>query len=71
MGRQLRRLYSRPSSSTRYVNINLTPCQAPHGGRADMCEDSTDIGCFQGFLVFCGFQGLLHLRENRRGAIAL
>ncbi|KAG6140401.1 hypothetical protein E4U24_008483 [Claviceps purpurea] len=25
----------------------------------------------QAFLVFCGFQGLLHVRENRRGAIAL
>lgn len=25
----------------------------------------------QGFLVFCGLQGLLHMRENRRGAIAL
>ncbi len=25
----------------------------------------------QGFLVFCGLQGLLHLRESRRGAIAL
>ncbi|EPE04770.1 hypothetical protein F503_06319 [Ophiostoma piceae UAMH 11346] len=23
------------------------------------------------FLVFCGLQGMLHLRENRRGAIAL
>lgn len=26
---------------------------------------------FQGFFVFCGLQGLLHLRESRRGAIAL
>ncbi|KAI0861938.1 hypothetical protein F4860DRAFT_513367 [Xylaria cubensis] len=23
------------------------------------------------FLVCCGFQGVLHMRENRRGAIAL
>ncbi|KAH9891386.1 hypothetical protein F4778DRAFT_784979 [Xylariomycetidae sp. FL2044] len=23
------------------------------------------------FLVFCGLQGMLHVRENRRGAIAL
>jgi hypothetical protein len=31
-----------------------------------------DTGCSdQGFFVFCGLQGLLHLRENRRGAIAL
>ncbi|KAI1188752.1 hypothetical protein F5B17DRAFT_429190 [Nemania serpens] len=28
--------------------------------------------CFpQAFLVCCGLQGVLHLRENRRGAIAL
>ncbi|KAK4217694.1 hypothetical protein QBC37DRAFT_369813 [Rhypophila decipiens] len=26
---------------------------------------------YAGFLVFCGLQGLLHLRESRRGAIAL
>ncbi|KAK3337106.1 hypothetical protein B0T19DRAFT_60666 [Cercophora scortea] len=26
---------------------------------------------YAGFLVFCGLQGLLHLRENRRGSIAL
>ena len=25
----------------------------------------------QGFLVFCGLQGMLHVRESRRGAIAL
>jgi ribonuclease kappa len=25
----------------------------------------------QGFLVFCGFQGFLHIRESRRGAISL
>ncbi|KAM9882512.1 hypothetical protein VDGL01_03476 [Verticillium dahliae] len=25
----------------------------------------------QGFLVFCGMQGVLHMRESRRGAIAL
>ncbi|KAK8095287.1 uncharacterized protein PG998_001917 [Apiospora kogelbergensis] len=24
-----------------------------------------------GFLVFCGLQGMLHVRESRRGAIAL
>ncbi|KAJ4379247.1 hypothetical protein N0V86_005292 [Didymella sp. IMI 355093] len=24
-----------------------------------------------GFLVFCGFQGFLHIRESRRGAISL
>ncbi|KAK3329603.1 hypothetical protein B0H66DRAFT_31649 [Apodospora peruviana] len=26
---------------------------------------------YAGFLVFCGLQGLLHVRESRRGAIAL
>jgi len=26
---------------------------------------------YAGFLVFCGIQGMLHLRESRRGAIAL
>ncbi|KAK2754959.1 hypothetical protein CKAH01_05973 [Colletotrichum kahawae] len=24
-----------------------------------------------GFFIFCGIQGMLHIRENRRGAIAL
>lgn len=48
-----------------------TSRQLPHNGRAGMREDPANVGCFQGFLVFCGFQGLLHLRENRRGAIAL
>ncbi|EON97970.1 hypothetical protein UCRPA7_6582 [Phaeoacremonium minimum UCRPA7] len=26
---------------------------------------------YAGFLVFCGLQGILHMRESRRGAIAL
>lgn len=26
---------------------------------------------YLGFLVFCGFQALLHYRESRRGAISL
>ncbi|RKU40665.1 hypothetical protein DL546_002213 [Coniochaeta pulveracea] len=26
---------------------------------------------YGGFLVFCGIQGVLHMRESRRGAIAL
>ncbi|KAK3383766.1 hypothetical protein B0T24DRAFT_673603 [Lasiosphaeria ovina] len=29
------------------------------------------IMIYIGFIVFCGIQGLLHLRESRRGAIAL
>jgi hypothetical protein len=36
-----------------------------------LCADAADVCCLQGFLVFCGLQGLLHIRENRRGAIAL
>ncbi|KAK4186134.1 hypothetical protein QBC35DRAFT_453531 [Podospora australis] len=31
----------------------------------------TAVIIYVGFLVFCGFQGLLHIRESRRGAIAL
>ncbi|KIE03188.1 KLTH0A01078p-like protein, partial [Metarhizium majus ARSEF 297] len=31
----------------------------------------TAVIVYAAFLVFCGFQGLLHVRENRRGAIAL
>ncbi|KAL2022787.1 hypothetical protein VTK56DRAFT_4603 [Thermocarpiscus australiensis] len=31
----------------------------------------TAVIIYAGFLIFCGFQGLLHLRESRRGAIAL
>ncbi|KAI1481960.1 hypothetical protein K445DRAFT_356959 [Daldinia sp. EC12] len=31
----------------------------------------TAVVVYAAFLVFCGLQGLLHLRENRRGAIAL
>lgn len=31
----------------------------------------TAVIIYAGFLIFCGLQGLLHLRENRRGAIAL
>lgn len=26
---------------------------------------------YVGFLVFCGLQGILHVRESRRGSIAL
>ncbi|KAF7560848.1 hypothetical protein G7046_g3279 [Stylonectria norvegica] len=31
----------------------------------------TSTDSLQAFLVFCGFQGLLHARESRRGTIAL
>jgi ribonuclease kappa len=32
---------------------------------------STATNECQGFIVFCGFQALLHNRESRRGAISL
>ncbi|KAH8167130.1 hypothetical protein CIB48_g1136 [Xylaria polymorpha] len=31
----------------------------------------TAVIVYAAFLVCCGFQGVLHMRENRRGAIAL
>ncbi|KXJ88291.1 hypothetical protein Micbo1qcDRAFT_207546 [Microdochium bolleyi] len=31
----------------------------------------TAVIIYAGFLVFCGLQGYLHVRESRRGAIAL
>ncbi|KKA28685.1 hypothetical protein TD95_003081 [Thielaviopsis punctulata] len=31
----------------------------------------TAVWVYIGFFIFCGLQGLLHIRENRRGAIAL
>ncbi|RDA96027.1 hypothetical protein CP533_5784 [Ophiocordyceps camponoti-saundersi (nom. inval.)] len=37
----------------------------PHEFAADQRE------YMQAFFVFCGFQGLLHVRERRRGSIAL
>ena len=44
-----------------------------HGRIFYTVENNTSlmVSCIQAFLVFCGLQGLLHLRENRRGAIAL
>ena len=59
------------------VIIYVVRCVSPnswrllYGGTSEICENLADVGCFQGFLVFCGFQGLLHMRENRRGTIAL
>jgi len=48
------------------------------GGAEDPEDGKSVAGAIQiaviiyaGFLVFCGVQGMLHLRENRRGAIAL
>ncbi|KAL2891334.1 hypothetical protein HOO65_010692 [Ceratocystis lukuohia] len=31
----------------------------------------TAVWVYIGFFIFCGIQGMLHVRENRRGAIAL
>ncbi|KAK4239715.1 hypothetical protein C8A03DRAFT_32237 [Achaetomium macrosporum] len=43
----------------------------PENGPEVAATVFTAVIIYAGFLVFCGFQGLLHLRENRRGAIAL
>ncbi|KAI1134386.1 hypothetical protein F5Y05DRAFT_417258 [Hypoxylon sp. FL0543] len=43
----------------------------PKDGKAVAGTVFTAVIVYAAFLVFCGLQGLLHLRENRRGAIAL
>ncbi|KAI0899913.1 hypothetical protein F4806DRAFT_270913 [Annulohypoxylon nitens] len=43
----------------------------PVDGNAVAGTVFTAVVVYAAFLVFCGLQGLLHLRENRRGAIAL
>ncbi|EGS17420.1 uncharacterized protein CTHT_0067450 [Thermochaetoides thermophila DSM 1495] len=43
----------------------------PENGPEVAATVFTAVIIYTGFLVFCGIQGLLHLRENRRGAIAL
>ncbi|KAF4512508.1 hypothetical protein G6O67_001639 [Ophiocordyceps sinensis] len=43
----------------------------PKDGKAVSGTVFTAVIVYAAFLVFCGFQGLLHVRENRRGAIAL
>ncbi|KAM4059820.1 hypothetical protein HRG_002554 [Hirsutella rhossiliensis] len=43
----------------------------PIDGKAVSGTVFTAVVVYAAFLVFCGFQGLLHVRENRRGAIAL
>ncbi|KAI1330970.1 hypothetical protein F5Y16DRAFT_361806 [Xylariaceae sp. FL0255] len=49
-----------------------------YGGRDDVFDNNevantifTTVIIYAAFLVCCGFQGLLHMRESRRGAIAL
>ncbi|EFY90925.1 hypothetical protein MAC_03041 [Metarhizium acridum CQMa 102] len=44
---------------------------SPDEGKAVAGTIFTAVIVYAVFLVFCGFQGLLHVRENRRGAIAL
>jgi hypothetical protein len=43
----------------------------PEDGAAVAATVFVAVLVYAGFLVFCGIQGLLHLRESRRGAIAL
>lgn len=43
----------------------------PKDGNAVAGTVFTAVIVYAVFLVFCGLQGMLHLRENRRGAIAL
>ncbi|KAI2607503.1 uncharacterized protein GGS25DRAFT_336825 [Hypoxylon fragiforme] len=43
----------------------------PEDGSAVAGTVFTAVIVYAAFLVFCGLQGMLHLRENRRGAIAL
>ncbi|RYP71850.1 hypothetical protein DL771_004562 [Monosporascus sp. 5C6A] len=43
----------------------------PEDGSAVAGTIFTAVFVYAAFLVFCGLQGMLHLREDRRGAIAL
>ncbi|OAA48725.1 hypothetical protein NOR_01975 [Metarhizium rileyi] len=43
----------------------------PEEGKAVAGTIFTAVIVYAAFLVFCGLQGLLHVRENRRGTIAL
>ncbi|KAH6898637.1 hypothetical protein B0T10DRAFT_115817 [Thelonectria olida] len=43
----------------------------PEDGKAVAGTVFTAVFVYLGFFVFCGLQGLLHVRESRRGAIAL
>ncbi|KAK4170230.1 hypothetical protein QBC43DRAFT_197184 [Cladorrhinum sp. PSN259] len=43
----------------------------PKNGPAVAGTVFTAVVIYVGFLVFCGLQGLLNVRESRRGAIAL
>ncbi|KAJ0300677.1 hypothetical protein COL5a_006623 [Colletotrichum fioriniae] len=43
----------------------------PKDGGAVAGTIFVSVMIYVGFFVFCGLQGLLHVRENQRGAIAL
>ncbi|KAJ4858652.1 hypothetical protein T069G_06919 [Trichoderma breve] len=43
----------------------------PTDGKAVSRTVFTAVFVYIGFFVFCGLQGMLHVRENRRGAISL
>ncbi|KAH7328718.1 hypothetical protein B0I35DRAFT_404043 [Stachybotrys elegans] len=43
----------------------------PSDGKAVSGTIFTAVIVYAAFFVFCGLQGLLHVRESRRGAIAL
>ncbi|ROV91312.1 hypothetical protein VSDG_07761 [Cytospora chrysosperma] len=43
----------------------------PADGKAVAGTLFTAVWIYVGFVVCCGLQGLLHMRESRRGAIAL
>ncbi|GJC77872.1 uncharacterized protein ColLi_00710 [Colletotrichum liriopes] len=43
----------------------------PEDGSAVAGTIFVSVLIYIGFFIFCGLQGLLHVRENRRGAIAL
>ncbi|KAK5990738.1 V-type proton ATPase subunit f [Cladobotryum mycophilum] len=43
----------------------------PKDGKPISSTIFTAVFVYMGFLAFCGCQGMLHVRENRRGAIAL
>ncbi|KLU87587.1 hypothetical protein MAPG_06584 [Magnaporthiopsis poae ATCC 64411] len=43
----------------------------PENGPAVASTIFVAVLIYAGFLVFCGLQGMLHVRESRRGAIAL
>ncbi|KAJ4398407.1 hypothetical protein N0V85_006295 [Neurospora sp. IMI 360204] len=43
----------------------------PEEGKEVAATAGMAIAIYAAFFIFCGLQGLLHLREGRRGAIAL